>query len=238
MLAAVSDVHSPRFLPLLREALESWGDGEPCAVLLAGDIVDKGRAPMVEPVVAMLRRRFPSARLLAVFGNEEYEQVRPVLRRLAPEVTWLEDELAVVDCGGSRVGVVGTQGALERPTRWQARHMPWLARVYRERPRRVAELLRRARGEADYVVLLSHYGLARATVVGEDPRIWPYLYSSLMEEVVRRERPDAAVHGHAHKGTPRAVVAGVPVYNVALPLNRRLTPVRLCRSGGSSASSL
>jgi len=226
-LAGVSDIHSPRFLPLLRGALGSWGLGEPCAVLLAGDIIDRGRAVMVEPVVSELRRRFPGSQLVAVFGNEEYEQVRGALRRMAPEVRWLEDEVYYVECSGCRVGVVGTQGALERPTRWQARHMPWLARVYRERPGRIAGLVREARREADRVVLLSHYAVARATVVGEDPRIWPYLYSSLMEEVVRRERPDAAVHGHAHKGTPTGRVDGVPVYNVALPLTRRLTPIPL-----------
>ncbi len=229
VIAAVSDVHSPRFLSLLREALSSWNEGDPCVLILAGDIVDRGRAPMVEPVVAMVKRRFPGARLVAVFGNEEYEQSRPILKRLAPEVAWLDDEVLYIECEGATLGIVGTQGALERPTRWQARNKPWLYRVYRERPRKIAGLLREARGGADYVILASHYGLARATLAGEDPRIWPYLYSSLMEEVIKKEKPDVAIHGHAHKGTPRAVVGGVHVYNVALPLNKKVVPVRLCR---------
>jgi predicted phosphodiesterase len=222
---AFSDVHSPRYVSVLSEALKKYSGPEPCLVFMAGDLVDKGKYLMLAPVLRLVRSRFPRSRLVAVFGNEEYESVRGRLRSEFPEVEWLDDEVKVYECGGVKVAVVGTQGALERPTRWQARNMPHLYKVYRERPRIVARLLREARNAADVVVLLSHYGLSRATVVGEDPRIWPYLYSSLMERVLSEARPDVAVHGHAHMGTPRALVAGVPVFNVALPLNRRLVRV-------------
>ncbi|MEB3851239.1 MAG: metallophosphoesterase [Desulfurococcales archaeon] len=229
MLLATGDIHSPRFLPLLREALAGAGEA-PCLLLLAGDVVDRGRAEMVEPVVRLIEQRLPGVPIAAVYGNEEYEESRPALLRLTRgRVAWLDDEYRVWDCPSGSVAVVGTTGALDRLTRWQRRHRPELARVYRERPRVVGELIGRARREADRVVLLSHYGLARATLKGEDPRVWPELYSSAMERLLARARPDAAVHGHAHRGTPRAVVAGVPVYNVALPLNRRLVAVRARR---------
>ena len=165
--------------------------------------------------------------MAAVPGNEDYEEVMGEIRRATPGFAWLEDEYRVFDCPWGSVAVVGTRGALDRLTRWQRRHRPWLARVYRERPAVVARLIDEARREADRVVLLSHYGLARATLRGEDPRIWPELYSSRMERVVAEKRPDAAVHGHAHNGTPRASVARVPVYNVALPLNRAIVKVAL-----------
>jgi Icc-related predicted phosphoesterase len=222
---AVADIHSPRYLPLLREALGRLRE-TPCLLLLAGDLIDKGRAEMLEPVVRLLEDRLGGVPAAAVFGNEEYEEARARLRELAgPRVRWLDDEVGVWSCDGLRIAVVGTTGALDRPTRWQRRHRPELARVYRERPRLVERLIREARGVGDRVILLSHYGLARATLRGEDPRIWPELYSSSMEEVIVRSRPDAAVHGHAHNGTPRASVGGVPVYNVALPLNRRLVKI-------------
>jgi hypothetical protein len=43
---------------------------------------------------------------------------------------------------------------------------------------------------------------------------------------------DVAVHGHAHRGSPEGrTAAGIPVYNVSLPLLRRqgpdAAPVRL-----------
>lgn len=227
LLAAFSDVHSPRFLQMLRNALSEWNTDEPCAVLMAGDIVDRGNVAMMGPVVREVSGKWPGARLIAVFGNEEYYQVREELRGSYPQVRWLDDELEIVECGEISVGVVGTSGALERPTSWQRRHMPWLEKVYRERPARIEALIKEARGVADAVVLLSHYALARSTIIGEDPRIHPYLYSRDMERVLKRARPDVAVHGHAHKGTHFSLVDGVPVYNVALPLNRKVVEIRL-----------
>ncbi|GAB6148614.1 metallophosphoesterase family protein [Stetteria hydrogenophila] len=226
VLAAFADVHSPVYLGLLRSALAGAGF-KPCAVLFAGDLVDKGRAAAAEPVASLLREKWPGIPVVAVPGNEDYEEVMDEIKRRTPGFKWLEDEYTVVDCGGEAVAVVGTRGALDRLTRWQRRHKPHLERVYRERPQLIARLIDEARREAGRVVLLSHYALARATLRGEDPRIWPELYSSRMERVVAEKRPDAAVHGHAHKGTPRALVAGVPVYNVALPLNRRIVEVEL-----------
>ena len=230
-IEASSDIHSPRYLAQFLRSLETR-EGRACLFRLAGDIVDRGRVEAARPVVNAISSRYPETRIVAVFGNEEYHDLEDKFRRLYPEVDWLDDEYRVYDCGGRSVAVVGTRGALDRLTSWQRRNMPWLERVYRERPRIVAELLDRARSEAEFVVLLSHYGLSRATLRGEDPRIYPYLYSSLMERVVTAKKPDAAIHGHAHKGTPKAIISGVPVYNVAFPLVKSpvTIPLRKARS--------
>ena len=196
---------------------------------MAGDLVDRGRVQMLEPVLAVVRSAWGKARLIAVFGNEEYHSVRDDLVKRYRDVLWLDDDKTVVDCNGLRVSVVGTSGSLDRLTRWQERNMPWLKEVYSSRPKKLARLIDEARSEADVVVLVSHYALSRATIRGERPSIWPELYSSSMEELLRSKKPDIAIHGHAHKGTPRAIVSGVPVYNVALPLNRSVTVIRLSR---------
>lgn len=226
VFASFADVHSPVYLGLLRRALASAVE-RPCAVLVAGDLVERGNAAAAEPVARALGEKWPGVPVVAVPGNEDYEEVMGDIKRRTPGFKWLEDEYTILDCNGVAVAVVGTRGALDRPTRWQRRHRPHLERVYRERPRIIARLIDEARREADKVVVLSHYGLARATLRGEDPRIWPELYSSRMERVIVEKRPDAAVHGHAHQGTPRAVVSGIPVYNVALPLNKRIVEVTL-----------
>ncbi len=226
---AVGDIHSPRYLPLLRNALREIAE-TPCLLLLAGDIIDKGRAEMLEPVLRLIGDALGDVPLAAVYGNEEYDDVRERLRAISgSKVRWLDDELGYWTCDGEKVAVVGTTGALDRLTRWQRRHRPHLARVYRERPVLVEKLVAEARRAARIVILLSHYGLAKATLRGEDPRIWPELYSSAMERAVARSRPDAAVHGHAHNGAPRGAVSGVPVYNVALPLNRKLVRIEVRR---------
>ncbi len=226
LLASFADVHSPVYLGLLRKALASV-DSRPCLILVAGDLVERGRAAAAEPVAKAVHERWPGVPVVAVPGNEDYEEVMEEIKRRTPGFKWLEDEYTVIDCGEYSVGVVGTRGALDRLTRWQRRYKPHLERVYRERPSIIAKLIDEARREADKVVLLSHYGLAKATLRGENPRIWPELYSSRMERVIAEKRPDAAIHGHAHQGTPKAVVAGVPVYNVSLPLNKSLVEVEL-----------
>ncbi|MCE4612129.1 MAG: metallophosphoesterase [Desulfurococcales archaeon] len=225
VIVAFSDVHAPRYLPLLSKALQGYQGPDPCIVVMAGDLVDKGKYLMMNPLLKLVKSRFPGAKLVAVFGNEEYESVRGALRRSYNEVDWLDDEFRVYECGDLRVAIVGTQGALEKPTKWQARNMPHLFKVYRERPRAIASLISHAKRESDIVVLASHYALSRETVKGEDPRVWPYLYSGLMERVVAEAKPHIAIHGHAHKGSPFAIVSGVPVFNVALPLNKRIVRV-------------
>jgi Icc-related predicted phosphoesterase len=43
--------------------------------------------------------------------------------------------------------------------------------------------------------------------------------SQRMEALLKRHSPTLAIHGHAHRGRKQAIVAGVPVFNVALPLH-------------------
>ena len=57
--------------------------------------------------------------------------------------------------------------------------------------------------------------------------IYPFLGSSRLEEPLDRYQVDAVFHGHAHRGSPEGKLGdGTPVYNVSLPLLRRLAPDR------------
>ncbi|MEB3773787.1 MAG: metallophosphoesterase [Desulfurococcales archaeon] len=219
----VSDIHSPRYLNILEKALEDAEDLE--VVLLAGDLVDKGRHIWIKPVIRQILNINPSAKMIAVFGNEEYDEVKEELRKFN-EVLWLDDSYTIIEHKGCRIGIIGSTGALDRLTRWQRRHKPWLLKVYRERPGIIKKLYNEVKDMVDRVIIMTHYGSARGTLIGEPRRIWPELYSSAMEKLLSELKPDAAVHGHAHNGTPKTLVNGVPVYNVALPLNKRLTRIK------------
>jgi len=73
-----------------------------------------------------------------------------------------------------------------------------------------------------------HYSPIRATVEGEPLEIFPYLGCSRLEEPLGRFPVTAVFHGHAHNGAPEGRTAGgIPVYNVAMPLLRKLQPDRL-----------
>jgi Icc-related predicted phosphoesterase len=74
-------------------------------------------------------------------------------------------------------------------------------------------------------IVVLHYSPVQATVEGEAPEIFPFLGSSRLEEPLNHYPVTAIFHGHAHHGSPEGrTQRGVPVYNVALPLLRRLYP--------------
>jgi Icc-related predicted phosphoesterase len=74
---------------------------------------------------------------------------------------------------------------------------------------------------------LLHYAPIRATVEGEPPEIWSFLGSSRLEAPLNRYPVTAVFHGHAHRGAPQGrTSAGIPVYDVALPLLQQTTPER------------
>jgi len=226
---AVSDIHSPRFLPLFKQAVSGAPPKPPCFIILAGDIVDKGNIDMVKPVVESIKAKWGNVGIIAVFGNEEYHSVRSSLVERYDTVTWVDDRVEFYKCNELKVAIVGTQGSLDRLTRWQSKHMPWLLEEYRRRPQLIRELVRDSKAKADVVILVSHYALASGNLKGEDPRIWPEMYSKLMERVVAEAKPDIAIHGHAHLGRSYTAVNGVPVYNVALPAVKSITIINLKR---------
>ena len=76
-------------------------------------------------------------------------------------------------------------------------------------------------------VVLLHYARVIDTVDGEPREIYPFLGSSRLEEPLNRYAASVVFHGHAHRGQPEGKTsAGVPVYNVALPLLQQLYPDR------------
>lgn len=225
LVAAVADVHAPRYLELFRQSLEALEE-EPHLFVLAGDIVLKGKVEAMADVLSALRQRYDGL-VIAIFGNEEYTDLEPrFIEEYGSEVTWLNDSSITLEVSGTRVGVVGTRGSLDKPTTWQAKNVPGIEETYRNRVSKVEQLL--AELDADVKLLVSHYALTYATLRGEKPSIWPYLGCKKFEDVLKRQRPTAAIHGHAHNSTvQKAMVGEVPVYNVSLPATKAITVIKL-----------
>jgi Icc-related predicted phosphoesterase len=218
LIAAFGDVHGDRFFEFLIASEARMQDAD--LVLMAGDIVNKNRHEDFRKVVDWVNS-VCSAPMVAVFGNEEYSQDRERYREIA-SVTFLEDESIGLDIDGTRVSVIGTNGSLDRPTWWQRKHVPGIRDTYLERVRKVEKLLLEADGVR---VLLMHYAPTYLTLEGERMDRYPEMGCKRYEKVISRTRPDLVIHAHAHRGAKRASLgeAGVPVYNVSLPLNRGVT---------------
>jgi len=219
-----ADVHSPRYFTLFAASLAKVDLKNVEVVIMAGDIVEKGRVEALKPVIDVLRRHVPSKPVYAVFGNEEYFDMEKAFTDSYPEITWLNDNAVEVEVEGVRLCIVGSRGILSRPTHWQAKHIPGIHEIYRARVRRLMHILSRCREQCDKVILATHYACSYATIKGEPPSIYPYLGYPLIETLPPAARPDIAVHGHAHNAKVlRALVNSVEVHNVAVPARGGVT---------------
>ncbi len=242
IIGALGDAHGRKFLGLVKDLKGQLAGVD--LLLLAGDITDGNDLDQYGYVLDRLGR-FTSAPMVAVFGNDEYEQDHEEYRKRFTGVTFLEDSSTDLDIDGTRVRVVGTTGSLDRPTWWQRTNVPNIWNRYRSRVDAVSRLL--SKEGADLVVLLSHYAPTYLTLKGEREKAFPEMGSQLLERVLLERRPDLVVHAHAHQGTVRATlvkrqtslddlgeVGKVSIYNVSLPLTRKITRFEVTRTDGAS----
>lgn len=236
IIGAMGDAHSGKHF---REAMVERLRGVDL-LLLAGDIADSNDIEGFDQVWRSIRSAY-DGKIVAVFGNDEYEQDRAEYRAKFDAI-FLDDEVADLDVDGVRVRIVGTTGPLDRPTWWQRTHIPKIWTKYGERVSRLDVLLER--GDADLLVLLSHYAPTYLTLEGERPKAFPEMGSKAMEKVLLDRRPDLVVHAHAHSGSRHGLLRekqatldsplgpAVPIWNVSLPLNREISRLELSKDGG------
>jgi Icc-related predicted phosphoesterase len=129
--------------------------------------------------------------------------------------------------GAGFVGVKGFAGGFGRATLepWGEPAIKQFVQESVDEALKLEKGLSRVRGVPR--VALLHYSPLAATVAGEPLEIFPFLGSTRLEEPLNRYAVSVAFHGHAHRGSPEGrTSAGVPVFNVAMPLLRRTWPDR------------
>jgi predicted phosphodiesterase len=224
MVLASSDIHVPRFTKEFLEAMrKELDEAEPQALLLAGDVVNKGDPAGLGEFLDGLRS-FYTGPLIACQGNEEYEETfDEVLSVTSGKIRWLVDKIEVLDLGGETLAIFGTKGVLERPTFWQRTHIKDVWKIRSDEIKFIREFLSKLRGmKANAKVVLSHYSPTKATMVGEREKMWPEMGYPDFEKDMEVGGFDAWVHGHIHKGQVERVEVGkVMVYNVAFPARKR-----------------
>src|SRR5262249_29450994 len=246
-VAAVGDLHCTKgsegaFQPLFAKIGESAD-----VFVLCGDLTDYGTAEEARVLAKELSAiKVPK---LAVLGNHDFESDAPgeVVQILtdAAGITVL-DGTAVEIQGVGFAGAKGFAGGFGARALQSWGEMPTKAfvRAAIEETLKLESALARLRTPGR--VALLHYAPIGATVDGEPAEIYPFLGSSRLEEPLNRYAPSVVFHGHAHRGRPEGTTsAGVPVYNVALPLLRRIFPrhppfrvveVQVAESGGTGAA--
>ncbi|HEY8551086.1 MAG TPA: metallophosphoesterase [Vicinamibacterales bacterium] len=224
-IAALGDLHYGRNIAkqaqVALERVPELAD----VLVLCGDLTDTGT-----PEEARLLAKDLSSLgvpTLCVLGNHDYEAGQPqvVAEILTDAGVHVLDGEAVEVLGIGFAGVKGFGGGYGRGTLG-----PWgepaIKAFVQEAVNEALKLEKAlARLRTAHSVAILHYAPIRETCETEPPEILPYLGTSRLEEPLTRYQVDAVFHGHAHNGRLQGKTSnGVPVYNVSLPLLRKLMP--------------
>jgi Icc-related predicted phosphoesterase len=224
-IAALGDLHYGRSSQGQLQALLAQISATADLLVLCGDLTDFG----LPEEAALLAKDLATAKMptLGVLGNHDFEggksdEIKRVL--LDAGVTILDGDTIEVH-GVGFAGTKGFAGGFGRGTLG-----PWgedaVKRFVHEAVNEALKLeTALARLRTRHKIAVLHYAPIRATVEGEPADIMPWLGTSRLEEPIDRYEVAAVFHGHAHNGQPKgATTKNTPVYNVSLPLLRRISP--------------
>lgn len=227
-IAAIGDIHYTRssrgaFQPLFSYMAE-------CAdvILLCGDIIDYGLPEEAQLFTKDITSVVKSP-ILGVLGNHEFESAhQEKVQGIFTEagITMLDGD-ACEHYGIGFAGVKGFGGGFGQHA-LQAWGEDTVKRFVHEAVDETLKLeTALAKLRTEQRVAMLHYAPIAETVASEPVEIFAFLGSSRLEEPLNRYSVNAVFHGHAHRGSPEGKTsAGIPVYNVALPLLRDLWPDR------------
>ena len=227
-IAAIGDLHygrnaAPGSLQPLFAQINQSAD----ILVICGDLTDFGLAEEARALVRELAvLKIP---IVAVLGNHDFEssqhdQMRSIL---------VDAGVAILDGDSTEILGIGFAGVKGFAGGFGRRALgPWGEDIIKKfvheavgEALKLESALARLRNEKRIAIL--HYSPIQETVEGEPPEIFPFLGCSRLEDPLNRYPVTAVVHGHAHNGTPEGRTSGgTPVYNVSLPLLRKVAPDR------------
>ncbi len=226
-IGAIADLHCTKLSQGQFQPIFSQVAAHVDLMLLGGDLTDYG----LPEEAHILARELSSFKvpLIGVLGNHDYEsgKVAEIRQILTDAGIKLLDGDACEVLGVGIAGGKGFGGGFGRGVL-----VPWGEEVVKVFVREAVEEAFKlesalARLRTPNRIALLHYSPIEATVEGEPREIFPFLGCGRLAEPLTRYPVSAVFHGHAHRGSPEGKVGeSIPVYNVALPLLRRLWPDR------------
>ncbi len=215
-IAAVGDVHSPRFLTDFTIALSKCKT--PDLFLFAGDMISRGKVEeynkILDTIDSKLGSGFP---ILSCFGNEDPVDMKNELVIVTGDrLTFLDGELVTHSINGSQVSVVGISAVSSELLDTRSKDVDKIRAAFEERASRLSNLLWKASNISDYVILLMHFSPLLENSSSE--------FSWWMSRAVERNPPTLIVHGHVHESIKNEQKVGSTIIrNVALPATHFVT---------------
>lgn len=219
-IAAIADVHCPRFLNEFRTALSKCRP--PDLFLFAGDMVNRGTADqyitVLDTVDSQLGSDFP---IVACYGNEDPLELQDELHLLTKDrLTFLDEKSISLYLSGSRVAIVGMSAASIEPSEPQGNTVSDIQAIFEARASQLSCLLEKASSSADYSILLMHYSPLLESISNE--------FSWWISRAIETAPPNLIVHGHIHNSTRNKIEIGATtIRNVALPAIGSITELSL-----------
>ena len=225
-IAAMGDIHVGKTAQGTLTSMFAQVSERADVLVMCGDLTDYG---LPEEARVLAREIGAALRVpcVTVLGNHDFEagkgdEVRHILEDTG--VTVLDGDACELQ-GVGFAGVKGFCGGFGRGALgpWGEDIVKLFVREAVNEAFKLESALARLRSQ--HRVALLHYSPIRATVEGEPLEIFPYLGSSRLEEPLARYPVSAVIHGHAHNGALEGKTSsGVPVYNVAMPLLKKIWP--------------
>ncbi len=214
-IAAISDVHSPRYLSEFKSALEKCES--PDIFLLAGDMIDSGKIEEYSHVANAITNRFgKELPVIACFGNDEHgAPVESVQKIVGERITFLDGETTVISDKGTNLGILGVP-VLDVANSPQDSS---LEEIFENRIQYLAQRLGELKRTCDRSIVLLHYSPLSAET-------YPVSFSWWVSNTFKEAQPDLVVHGHIHYATNPDIRIGITrVINVAFPSTEKITEV-------------
>lgn len=216
-IIATSDIHLPHNEELFKEKISAKCESTTYeAMFLLGDIVDRGKISYYDNFFKIIEKCL-FKKVVGIFGNDEFEDVREKVKQQYNFVIWLDDEEALLDLAGTKLNIYGTTGVLDVPTAWQRRNVKDIELKYQLRLQKIHDFVSSQKEKDILKILLTHYSPTYKTLHGEPSYAWPQMGSKKVEELLlEKDSIDYALHGHAHMSRVLDVEIGsCRVFNVA-----------------------
>ena len=220
--AVTSDVHSPKYFNFFAKSLAKINTLD--FFLFVGDMILKGDIKQYDKILGLVRNKFECP-IIAVFGNEEYDDLHEEIKNRYPDIDFLNDEIRVLTINNAKIGIVGTTGSLDKLTWWQAKNRPENVVLYKQRIEKIDDLLSNLKMKVK--ILMSHYALTYETMKGESVSSHPQLGSKHYVEVIKKHGLKFAFHGHVHRGLPHVRIGNTSIFNVSIPKLKKIKVINL-----------
>jgi len=210
------DLHLPTYYKEFYESLNNINE-KIDFVILCGDIIDNKEHIYIKKLYYLLTSKFGNIKIFSTFGNNEAsfllngEKDKDFYRKEYNFINWLDYEY--YDLG--EYYLLGFEGFSERT--WKMINIENIKEYYSKKLENIFNNLNKK------IIVFSHYGLSRDTVLGDPAPEWS-LYSKYIENIIRKysDKIIYGFHGHAHHSKNyKTKINNTEIYNVAFPLHKK-----------------